>query len=103
MFPVPKFAAQVEQEWSEDLAAHLSCALDAFRANPTAHMLYPNQTVRVELKDGSLVQFKHSFAIVSPAKRAVAVFTEHCGHHVFPYHEARVFRDGKLCYEQRGA
>jgi hypothetical protein len=33
---------------------------------------------------------------------SIALFTEHCGHHVFPYHEARVFSNGVLAYEKSG-
>lgn len=46
------------------------------------------------------MQFERAFHIVSEAKRAIAVFTEHCGHHVFPYHDAKVYRDGLLVYAQ---
>ncbi|WP_186411810.1 hypothetical protein [Candidatus Propionivibrio aalborgensis] len=53
--------------------------------------------------DDSQVEFKYAFFIVSETRKAIAVFTEHCGHHVFPYHEARVFREGLLSYEQQGA
>jgi uncharacterized OB-fold protein len=49
--------------------------------------------------DGSVVQFANAIHIVSEAKRAIAVFTEHCGHHVFPYHEAKVHCNGELVYE----
>lgn len=50
--------------------------------------------------DGSIVQFEWAFQIASEAKRAIAVFTEHCGHHVYPHHEAKVYRDGLLVYAQ---
>jgi hypothetical protein len=40
--------------------------------------------------DGSSVEFKYAFALHWPEKRAIAVFTEHCGHHVFPDAEASV-------------
>jgi hypothetical protein len=51
--------------------------------------------------DGSFAEFRYAFALVSEHRRAIAVFTEHCGHHLFPYHEARVVMDGKVTYEQR--
>jgi hypothetical protein len=40
--------------------------------------------------DGSSVEFKYAFALCWPEKRAIAVFTEHCGHHVYPDAEASV-------------
>lgn len=48
--------------------------------------------------DGSLVEFKYAFALVSEERKAIAVFTEHCGHHVYPYHEAKVYEAGRLVY-----
>lgn len=54
----------------------------------------------MKLMDGSVVQFERAFHIASEAKRAIAVVMEHCGHHVFPYHEAKVYRDGLLVYAQ---
>ncbi len=101
MFPIPLLARQLEQEWSSELASHLGCTETEFRANPERHLDYPSQRVRVELMDGSVVEFRRAFALVSEERRAIAVFTEHCGHHLFPYHEARVVVDGKVTYEQR--
>jgi hypothetical protein len=103
MFPVPSLASQIEQEWSEELAARFGCPLEAFRAMPTRHMQYPHDTARIDLMDGSHVQFRNAFFIARPQKKTVAVFTEHCGHHVLPFHEARVFCNGELRYEQQSA
>lgn len=50
--------------------------------------------------DDSCVEFKYCTFLVNEEKKAIAVFTEHCGNHVFPYHEARIYRDGKLLWEQ---
>ena len=61
---------------------------------------FPDETVRVELMDESVVEFKHALFIVSEEKKAIAVFTEHCGHHVLPFHEAKVFVDGQARYVQ---
>jgi len=100
-YPVPRLAEQIIQEWLEELAAHYGCAADAIRDASTRAMSYPTQTVRIELMDGSKAEFKYAFPIVSESRRSVAIFTEHCGHHVFPYHEAKVFCDGVVIYEQK--
>jgi hypothetical protein len=99
-FPVPRFARAIEREWSVELAGYLGCSLEEFTAAPVRHMSFPTQTVRIELMDGSEVQFKYAFAIVNDGLKAIAVFTEHCGHHVFPYHEAKVYRDGQIQFQQ---
>lgn len=100
-YPVPRLAAQIAGgEWSDELGAHPGCPAADVREGSEAVMKFPVETVRTELMDGSSVEFRHAFFIVSDAKKAIAVFTEHCGHHVFPYHEAKVFVDGRLVYEQ---
>ena len=100
MFPVPERAKQLEQDWADELASHFGCTAADFRANPAKHLNYPVQRLRVELMDGSVAEFKYAFALVSEKRKAIAVFTEHCGHHVFPYHEARVLVNGEVIYEQ---
>jgi hypothetical protein len=99
-YPVPRLAAQAVSEWADEIAAHLACSVTDVLEDFTAVMKYPLETVRIELMDGSSAEFKCSFFIASDAKKAIAVFTEHCGHHIFPYHEAKVLIDGKLVYEQ---
>jgi hypothetical protein len=103
MFPVPSYAAQLELEWASELAAHLGVPEDDFRANPTGHLDYPSDGVRVELMDGSFVEFRYAFALVNESRKCIAVFSEHCGHHIFPYHEARILAEGRVTYDQRAA
>lgn len=81
---------------------HFGVAVDTFRADPTRLMDFPPQTVRVDLMDGSRVEFRRAFAIVGEVRKTIAVFTEHCGHHVFPSHDAKVFVDGVLTYSDCG-
>ncbi len=100
MYPVPSLARQLETEWAPDLAAHFGRSVDDVLQQVRPWFDYPGGQLRIELMDGSVVQFERAFYIASEAKRAIAVFTEHCGHHVFPYHEAKVYRDGALVYAQ---
>ena len=98
IYPVNRFSSELEREWSVELAKHFGQDVESFLVDPTRFMQYPIEVVRVELMDGSHVEFKYAFALVSEELRAIAVFTEHCGHHVYPYHEARVYRAGQLIY-----
>jgi hypothetical protein len=100
MYPVPSLARQLEAEWAPDLSAHFGCSVDDVLQQVRPWFDYPAGQLRIELMDGSVVQFERAFYIASEAKRAIAVFTEHCGHHVLPYHEAKVYRDGTLIYAQ---
>ena len=99
-FPVPRIAAQIEREWSSLLALRFGCKAEEFEADTRRFMAYPHGTTLVELMDESKVEFKFAFALVSEDMKAIAVFTEHCGHHVFPYHEAKVYQDGHLLFNQ---
>ena len=100
MYPVPSLARQIESEWASELAEHFGRHTDEVLQKVRPWFDFPLGDLRIELMDGSTVQFCWAFHIVSEAKRAIAVFTEHCGHHVFPYHEAKVYRDGQLTYAQ---
>ncbi len=103
MYPIPQHSKQVVVEWAEELAARFGCSAQAIHERSDRLLSFPSETVRVELMDGSSVEFKYAFHIVGEPRRAIAIFTEHCGHHVLPYHEAKVFLNGVLAYEQQGA
>jgi hypothetical protein len=100
MYPVPSLARQLETYWASEIAAHFGRSVDDVLQEVRPWFDFPGGQLRIELMDGSVVQFEWAFHIASEAKRAIAVFTEHCGHHVFPYHEAKVYRDGALVYAQ---
>jgi len=97
-FPGPALWQQVEHTWAKELADYFGRAEeDVF--NPIRPWLsFPSGRVRIELMDRSCVEFAYCVFIVSLEKRAIGVFTEHCGNHVFPYHEAKVYRDGSLVW-----
>jgi hypothetical protein len=44
---------------------------------PTSHELH------FEFEDGSFAQFAYALYVVDEKKEAIAVFTEHCGYHIF--------------------
>jgi hypothetical protein len=102
MFPVPKFSKQLVQDWAEELSGRTGHSAEHIRQN-TECLDYPNEKLRIELMDGSAVEFQWAFHISSDEHGSIAVFTEHCGHHVFPCHGAKVFRNGKLVYENKHA
>jgi hypothetical protein len=39
--------------------------------------------VKIVFDDGSSANFKYSFYVENPIKNVIAVFTEHCGYHLF--------------------
>jgi hypothetical protein len=102
-FPVTRQATETINEWAEPLARRAGVLLEEFLANPEQYMNYPISSVRVELMDGSQLEFRYAFALVSEELRAIAIFSEHCGHLVLPYHEAKVYQAGKLHFPQSAA
>jgi hypothetical protein len=82
-------AGQVLDEWAAEVAAAVGRSVEQVRNKGLGASDFPlDHDLRIELVDGSFVQFRYAFAVPSTAKRAIAVFTEHCGYHVFPEHEA---------------
>ena len=84
IYPVNRISEDMEREWAGELARRFDQEVVDFLAAPSTFMRYPIESVRVELMDGSHVEFKYAFALVSEERKAIAVFTEHCGHHVYP-------------------
>lgn len=89
-FPVVAAARAIEESWAVKLAERAGVSETEFRSAPAKHMSYPLEHVHVSLIDGSTVEFKYAFVLHSPEQRVIAVFTEHCGHHLFPDAEATV-------------
>lgn len=101
MYAVPALARQIEREWAEELARHYGRSPEEVGDKVRTWFGFPLGMLRIELMDGSCVEFRCAISIVSESKKAIAVFTEHCGHHIFPYHDAKVFHDEKLVYQQK--
>lgn len=102
-YPIPALAQQIELEWAEELASYYGREPEEVAAKIRSWFALPPGTVRIELMDQSRVEFHWAIFIVSESKRAIAVFSEHCGHHLYPYHQARIYRDGELMYVQSPA
>ncbi|MFP4439265.1 MAG: hypothetical protein ACLFVO_18645 [Chloroflexaceae bacterium] len=80
---------QVEQFILSQWADELSRKLD----RPREHILqyglsttdFPlNEELKLTFPDESLAHFRHGFFVTNSSRRQLAVFTEHCGYHVFP-------------------
>jgi hypothetical protein len=89
MYPVPRMAGAILEEWAAEVASSVGRSAEELRSSGLGVHDFPSDhELRITLMDGSFVQFKYAFAVHSEKKRAIAVFTEHCGYHVFPDHEA---------------
>jgi hypothetical protein len=79
----PRYAAIIE-EWADELAGKLGRPASDIRAEGLSPRDFSNQQVEIEFEDSSYALFHWAFYIESTAKRAIAVFTEHCGYYVIP-------------------
>ncbi|OYU45574.1 MAG: hypothetical protein CFE44_06810 [Burkholderiales bacterium PBB4] len=100
MFPVPALAQQIEREWASEIASFDVRPPEKVTTDARPWLRFPAGVLRIELMDGSEIRFSYAFYVVSEVRRTIAVFTEHCGHHLYPYHEAKIYRDDVLVYEQ---
>jgi hypothetical protein len=100
MYPVTALAKQIESEWASELAVYFEKNVEDIAQKIRPWLAFPSGTLRIELMDGSLVEFQCAIYIASEPKKAIGVFTEHCGNHIYPYHDAKVYRNEVLVYEQ---
>ena len=80
----------VPETWKQRLRQHLREHRGEERDRLSADDFPPDQTILIRFPDGSHVLFRYAFAIEDAASGEVAVFTEHCGYHVFPLGDAEV-------------
>lgn len=75
------------QRWTERLARYTDERRGPdheHRGELRAEDFSGRSLVRLEFPDGSRALFHYAFFIVAPEWNELAVFTEHCGYHVFP-------------------
>jgi hypothetical protein len=99
-FPVPTLAASILKDWASDLSIALGVSAEDLMSGKASIIDHPLKTMKLVLMDQSVVEFRHALFVVNEARKAIAVFSEHCGYHVFPYHEAMVYSEEELVYRQ---
>jgi hypothetical protein len=70
------------ERWDSRLKTYLREELKVGRGSLLATDF--RYSVEVNLEDGSFAFFRHAFYLIDQESAEVAVFTEHCGYHVFP-------------------
>ena len=76
--------ARIVEDWAEELAELLGRPASEILKKGLGAADFPIQELQISFDDNSQAHFKYAFFIESRAKKAVAVFTEHCGYFVFP-------------------
>lgn len=80
---------EIPDRWKAAVRAHVRATSDEERDHLMAHD-FTGESVRLGFPDGSYAFFRYAFYLRDPARREVAVFTEHCGYHYFPAGELEV-------------
>lgn len=92
-YPVAQRVQALILDWAEELAATLRRSVDAIRADGLSAYDFPSGSeLHVKLMDGSTLRFRHAFHVIRESEHALAVFTEHCGYHIFPLNGAQISR-----------
>jgi hypothetical protein len=72
------------EPWAKKLKAHLRDEFGADRDHLSATDFSINQNLKINFEDGSSAFFRYAFYLLDRELDEVAVFTEHCGYHIFP-------------------
>ena len=89
----------VPESWKPRLRRYLREQFGEDRERLSAYDFPNDQGIFIRFLDGSHVFFRHAFVIADEVSKEVAVFTEHCGYHVFPAVEAEVETLRSVCPE----
>ena len=79
----------------EDLPTRWSTNLDKYLKRPESKysrlsLADFTTNLRIQFEDNSKAEFQFAFYLKDIALREVAVFTEHCGYHIFPFCISRI-------------
>src|SRR5262245_13724196 len=78
------------EEWKPRLRAYLRAKRGEDRDRMSASDFSNQQSVAIHLEDGLFAFFRFAFVVWDDAGQECAVFTEHCGYHVFRVRPADV-------------
>ncbi|TGE09606.1 hypothetical protein [Hymenobacter fodinae] len=74
--------ADLPERWKTKLRDYLT-AIGGNYETLSAPDFPADNVVRILFEDDSKIEFYYAFVIEAPEYKEVAVFTEHCGHHLF--------------------
>ncbi len=70
------------ERWKAKLQDHLIAIGSKYKTLGASD--FPNDNVvRISFEDKSKAEFRYAFIINAPELQEIAVFTEHCGYHIF--------------------
>lgn len=72
---------QLPQKWRDRLAELVRSKHGKDHDSPQ----FEDRSLRLTFEDRSAAFFKFAFYLTDPQTNELAVFTEHCGYHLFPF------------------
>ncbi|UOG76250.1 hypothetical protein MTX78_06535 [Hymenobacter tibetensis] len=78
--------ADLPERWKTKLRSYL-IAKGKSDETLSASEFPTDNVVRIIFEDDSKVEFNYAFSIEAPEFKEVAVFTEHCGYHLFQLYD----------------
>jgi hypothetical protein len=82
---------ELVHDWADVLSEHLNRPPGDIRQRGLAASDF-REDVEISFPDGSTVAFRHAFVVIDSQRQLIAVFTEHCGYHVFPAIDSEIYR-----------
>ena len=83
-------AHEIPARWKERVRRYVRETSGEDRDHLLAFDFPSGCSVRLDFPDGSMAIFRYAFHLDDPELRETAVFTEHCGYHVFPRGELKI-------------
>jgi hypothetical protein len=83
-----KWLSYLPERWQKKLTLYLKDEFGENRSKLLGSDFRHNVTI--SFGDGSFAFFRYSFYLIDQDAKEVAVFTEHCGYHIFPLGETQL-------------
>jgi hypothetical protein len=85
------------EKWASELAQRLGRPEIEIRDKGlSAGDFSPTQSIEIQYPDGSRMEFRYAFIVISKERKLAALFTEHCG-----YLEVPLLPDMEIIHSQR--
>ncbi|ELI5391752.1 hypothetical protein RRJ89_004358 [Vibrio parahaemolyticus] len=69
--------------WAQILSEKLGRSAYELSLNGLTCADFPPDSIEIIFEDDSYCKFNYAFAVINEPRQEVAIFTEHCGYHVF--------------------
>ncbi len=73
---------QLPEKWQDKLKEY-ALTISNGKYDSLGANAFPKQKIRIEFEDKSFAVFRYAFYLLNEKEDEIAVFTEHCGYHIF--------------------